>query len=730
MAKVYTVNGAAPGSASSLPDWLTRKRAQKSKGARGAVKEQLESAINVIQSFEFPEASYRVKATRDGHHVLATGVYKPQVKCFDLDQLSQKFERHTDAENVDFVMLSDDWTKSVHLQADRSLELHTQSASHYKTRIPRFGRCVGYHFPSCDVLVGAAGSDVYRLNLDEGRFMTPLALNADGCNALDVNPAHNLLAFGTDAATVEFFDPRARNRVATLQLDSACTALSSRSDGLSLAVGTHAGLTMVYDLRTPHPMARKDQGYGLPVHRVTWLERAPGAGTGALLASADKKVIKLWDRNTPETNFASITPATDINDVHHLPGTGLLLTANEGIPLHAYYIPALGPAPRWCAFLDSLTEELESTNPSTIAAYEDFKFLDKAELARLGLDALLGTPALRPYMHGYFVKLALYDAARIVADPYVYEDARRKKVQQKLDAQADSRIRTSAKSKQVKVNAALAERVSRDEERLEKKRKRKLEEGREEGEGKTKDSLLVDDRFKAVFEDAEFAVDEESREYQLLNPSAAAQKRRKLQRSGESDESESDPAEEDDGEEERDRLRSGLLDSESDPSGSSAGESEDERPARPPTKPDRPARAAPKMVALRADRAGAGGAGSSRDRSAAFGARRQQQKQPHGQRSYTSNGDAEGITFLGKSSRGRVDGPQDFSYIPSGSSSKSKSRERSLGGGKKERFGAGMERGGHEHDEGSGTGKEEERRGRTQRRTGIRSGSRNAFRRL
>ena len=103
-AKVYTVNGASAGSATSLPDWLTRKRAQKSKGRRGAVKEEIAGAINVIQNFEFPEASNRIRVTADGHHALATGTYKPQVKCFDLEQLTQKWERHSDAENVDFVV--------------------------------------------------------------------------------------------------------------------------------------------------------------------------------------------------------------------------------------------------------------------------------------------------------------------------------------------------------------------------------------------------------------------------------------------------------------------------------------------------------------------------------------------------------------------------------------------------------------------------------------------------
>lgn len=102
--KVYTVNGPAAGSSSSLPDWLTRKRASaKGKGKR-AQREQIEGTIELIQGFEFPEASNRIKTTRDGHHAIATGTYKPQMRVWDLDQLSLKFERHSDAENVDFIV--------------------------------------------------------------------------------------------------------------------------------------------------------------------------------------------------------------------------------------------------------------------------------------------------------------------------------------------------------------------------------------------------------------------------------------------------------------------------------------------------------------------------------------------------------------------------------------------------------------------------------------------------
>ena len=362
MVKVYTVNGAAAGSASSLPDWLVRKRAAKAKGKR-AIREHVEGAIELIQHFEFPEASIRIKSTRDGHHAIATGTYKPQMRVWDLDQLALKFERHADVENVDFIVsfcfsfrlctflicilrartqiLSDDWTKTLHLQADRTVELHTQGGFHYRTRIPRFGRALAYHFPSCDALFGASGNEVYRLNLEQGRYLSPLVLGEGsdggagtvaGVNAIDINPAHGLWAFGIDGnGTVEFWDPRSRSSLGVLALPISqlvplgivgktvlpgvdgdispglsVTALASRSDGLSYAVGTSTGHTLLYDIRSRQPFATKDQGYGLPVKRVSWIEGGAKIAGDGLIVSADKKVIKIWDRNN--VRFVCLPP--------------------------------------------------------------------------------------------------------------------------------------------------------------------------------------------------------------------------------------------------------------------------------------------------------------------------------------------------------------------------------------------------------------------------------------
>ncbi|THH00034.1 hypothetical protein EW026_g2434 [Hermanssonia centrifuga] len=767
--KVYTVNGAASGSSSSLPDWLTRKRAIKDKGKRRAIREHVEGTLELIQHFEFPEASNRIKTTRDGHHVVATGTYKPQIRVWDLDQLSLKFERHSDAENVDFIMLSDDWTKSIHLQNDRSVELHTQGGLHYRTRIPRFGRALGYHFPSCDALIVGAGPEVYRLNLEQGRFLNPLLLQDEngeevaGVNTVDTNSAHQLFAFGVEGSgTVQFWDPRSRSRVGLLKLpvsrllptgasfapalpgvednggpSVSVTALASRADGLSYAVGTSTGHTLLYDIRSARPFAIKDQGYGLPVKNVSWIEGGSRVAGDGLVLSADKKVIKIWDRQSPSTNFTSITPAADINDVHHVSGSGIIMLANEGIQMTTYYIPQLGPAPRWCSFLENLTEEME--DQTTRTAYQDYKFVERSELASLGLDHLIGTPALKPYMHGYFLSLQLYDTARLIANPYVYEEHRERVVREKMDKMAETRIRTR-KDAAVKVNKALAEKIRKEEEREKKRaerkaaRKVKAVEGEDEAmavdeqeeEKPTekpiadKVNLLNDPRFKALFENPEFQVDEANREFALLNPSTVAHRDTRGGPANSKGRTKTAVEEEED---ESDKASSDGLGSESDKEGDEdKSESEDSDAAGELWQDDIRARIAARDSGIKARQGD--GRGGQVDKSATFGQRRSAPASKGKSRTQNGGGDSQSYKIS-------ADGGMEYSYIPSGNYADDVDGKQAKGGNpprkRGEVFGAGMEKGGDEPDREMS---ESERKGRTQRRKGMRSGSKNTFRRM
>lgn len=480
----------------SLPDWIARKRRKELKQDADYM-----NRVELIQDFEFSEASNKIKVSPDGQYAMATGTYKPQIHVYDFSNLSLKFDRHTDSENVDFQILSDDWTKSVHLQNDRTIEFHTKGGIHYKTRIPKFGRSLAFNSTNCDLLVAASGNELYRLNLEQGRFLNPYVLDTtEGVNSIELNPVHGLICAGLEDGSVEFWDPRSRQRAAKLfvseQLGESLqvTATTFRNDGLNFACGTSNGKALLYDLRTSTPSIVKDQGYGFEVKKILWIDE--NSADANKIMTADKRIAKVWNRFDGKP-FTSMEPSVDINDIAYVKDSGMFFTANEGIPMHAYYIPNLGPAPKWCSFLDNITEELEEK--PTDSVYSNFRFITRDEVAKLNLTHLIGSNVMRSYMHGYFINTELYDKVNLIANPNSYRDQREREIRKKIEKERESRIRsTGAVTKaKIKVNQELASKLQ---------------------DKQGNEDIVNDNRFAEMFENPEFAVDEESHEYKQLNP--------------------------------------------------------------------------------------------------------------------------------------------------------------------------------------------------------------------
>lgn len=540
---VYTVSGAS--TARPLPDWLARKRKRSLKNDP-----EYANRVELLQDFEFEEASSCIRVSEDGEWVMSTGTYKPQIHTHYLPHLSLSFARHTTTLNHSFILLSNDYTKSLHLQTDRRLEFHTQGGCHYQTRLPRYGRDLVYDRASTEALIPAVGvnadglGEVYRLNLEIGRYMKPYQIEVGGddlttsgggalqggINTGSVNCAaiaeesHNLMAFGTSIGTVEFWDSRSKARVGILGARKGqITALDFDRSGISIATGSSEGIVQLYDLRRPVPILTKDQGYGFPIKTLMHMTTS---SQEKKILSADKRIIKLWDEMDGKA-WTSVEPAVDINSVAWCKNSGMLLTANEGKQQHAFFIPQLGPAPKWCSFLDNMVEEMAEEAPSE--TYDNYKFLEIPELKALNLGHLVGTTnLLRPYMHGYFVANKLYEQAKLIANPYVFEDERNKRVKEKIEKERASRIRGG---KKVKVNQNLVDKVLKRQERREKV---------DETAG-----VLGDSRFGKLFEDEDFAVDERSREFQALNPSTKVgggeeTKQRKVDSEDESSDDEED----------------------------------------------------------------------------------------------------------------------------------------------------------------------------------------------
>lgn len=298
----------------------------------------------------------------DNQFIIAAGTYKPRVKCYEVNNLSVKFERCFDSEVVATEVLSDDYSKMVFLQCDRYIEFHAAHGRHYRLRIPRFGYDMKYHHPSCDLFLVGASSEIFRLNLERGQFLQSLQTNStSSVNRCEVNPEHHLVCVGTQEGTIEAWDPRDKTRCGTLDIAMnvpkfktfpSVTSMKFKN-GLQLGVGTQSGHVLVFDIRAKQPLIVKDHLNQFPIKQIDF---NPSQNA---VYSLDTGIFKVWDETTGKQT-AYIESDSSFNDFCTIPNTGMFFFAQEDVKMLTYYIPSLGPAPRWCSFLDNLTEEIAS----------------------------------------------------------------------------------------------------------------------------------------------------------------------------------------------------------------------------------------------------------------------------------------------------------------------------------------------------------------------------------
>jgi ribosome biogenesis protein ENP2 len=348
-----------------------------------------------------------------------------------------------------------------------------------------------------------------------------------------------------------------------------------------MGVGTAGGLVALYDVRSSKPLHIKEHKHGMPIHTIKF---HPGSGC---VLSSDEKLVKIWKYKATgdlvnignEVSASSVASVERFNYgsngsalgavIANVEGTGkftnfivagdekdsagnrsgLLLCATDQPKVEAYYIPKVGLAPSWCSFLENVTEELEERDlnrdvgPGTSGdvlvkdgqetVFENYKFVSRDDLEKLGVSDLIGTPLLKAYMHGFFMDINLYNKVRAVANPFEYEEYRKKKIKERLEAKRASRIApktsNSGSKKSSSVNPDLAQRLHSKASANTKA-------------GKAAKGILSDDRFGDLFSNPDYHIDEEDENFKLRNPSgvASAATKRKRNEDMDSDEDEAD----------------------------------------------------------------------------------------------------------------------------------------------------------------------------------------------
>ncbi|PON38647.1 Guanine nucleotide-binding protein, beta subunit [Parasponia andersonii] len=165
----------------SIPSWIS----DKNRKVPRRVKQKDQDKVSLLQDLWFETSTSKIKATPDGEYLIASGIYPPQVKVYELSQLSMKFERHLDSEIIDF----------------------------------------------------------------QGRFLSSLTTQSPALNVVSRSKIHGLVACGGDDGSVECFDMRMRSSIGRINAVSPAsgayedvTALEFDGDAdFHMAVGSSAG---------------------------------------------------------------------------------------------------------------------------------------------------------------------------------------------------------------------------------------------------------------------------------------------------------------------------------------------------------------------------------------------------------------------------------------------------------------------------------------------------------
>uniref|UniRef100_A0A914Z8K7 NUC153 domain-containing protein n=1 Tax=Panagrolaimus superbus TaxID=310955 RepID=A0A914Z8K7_9BILA len=496
----------------SIPEWVSSKRRRKLEKQHIGFRR----SIRLIQDFEFPDVATTISLTPNGRYIIAAGVYKPMLRCFDVNELSLKFEHGLDAHALKVLPISEDYSKTIVLEEERFMEIYSNGYRHYRFRLPKFNRDMAFCREASDLFVVGAGNEIYRFNLELGQFLSPMESEAKELNCCVVNDYHQLLLCGTNDGRVEAYDHRDRNRVGSL--DCVLNSLVDYDlegdrgfaqqinsiafkDALTFGVGTSTGHVLLYDLRSTKPLLVKDHQMGLPITKIDFVKE------DGIVLSMDSRMLKFWEEDTGKP-IGAIEPGEPLTEFVRVPESGLLFFAAETQQMLQYFVPSLGPAPKWCYHLESIVEELDTIEAPAI--YDDYKFVTKEHLEEIGLDHLIGTNLLRAHMHGFFIDLRLYNRARTLTQPQAVKSQRRKKLRENMEKESTT-IPTSknANAPKVKANKALAA-------QLQAATLTGTKDKKQQERAKIASKVLTDNRFASLFENTDFNVDEQSDHFKQM----------------------------------------------------------------------------------------------------------------------------------------------------------------------------------------------------------------------
>ena len=491
----------------TLPEFIEESKAKKQSLRYN---EDFRRRMELLHDMQFRGSSSCVAISEDQNFIAASGAYPPEVRIFDLSDLGMKCVRRLDHEIIHTEFLSEDYRKLAMLCADRTIEIHAQYGKHHIVRIPKFGRSLKYDRATCMLYAASSSESIYRLDLEEGTFLAPLVATCGDEKLTHTSMALAplglpLLLGGLDNGLVQCWDTREDSKPVSSLMASVdgCEVrqIAWSGDAMVIACGLDNGVVKGYDVRTNRQaLFEKDHRNDFPVVGLHFVSKS-------VIASADNKSVKIWDTSASEDRqlVGFVESRDKLNGLTFWPNSGLFFTPCDAPRVGTYFAPGVGPAPRWCSFLDTVADELnqqltgKAVDGSEVKqVYEDYVFLTKEQLQALGAEKLIGTSVVKAYMHGFWMDRKVHAKLRDVSEPFRFEQYQQQRVQEEMEKNRPMRmpVRVKAETKGM-VNQRLQKELGEKMARIE---------NRKENVIATK--ILEDSRFSKLWSNTDFEVEE------------------------------------------------------------------------------------------------------------------------------------------------------------------------------------------------------------------------------
>jgi ribosome biogenesis protein ENP2 len=491
----------------TLPEFIEESKAKKQSLRYN---EDFRRRMELLHDMQFRGSSSCVAISEDQNFIAASGAYPPEVRIFDLSDLGMKCVRRLDHEIIHTEFLSEDYRKLAMLCADRTIEIHAQYGKHHIVRIPKFGRSLKYDRATCMLYAASSSESIYRLDLEEGTFLAPLVATCGDEKLTHTSMALAplglpLLLGGLDNGLVQCWDTREDSKPVSSLMASVdgCEVrqMAWSGDAMVIACGLDNGVVKGYDVRTNRQaLFEKDHRNDFPVVGLHFVSKS-------VIASADNKSVKIWDTSASEDRqlVGFVESRDKLNGLTFWPNSGLFFTPCDAPRVGTYFAPGVGPAPRWCSFLDTVADELnqqltgKAVDGSEVKqVYEDYVFLTKEQLQALGAEKLIGTSVVKAYMHGFWMDRKVHAKLRDVSEPFRFEQYQQQRVQEEMEKNRPMRmpVRVKAETKGM-VNQRLQKELGEKMARIE---------NRKENVIATK--ILEDSRFSKLWSNTDFEVEE------------------------------------------------------------------------------------------------------------------------------------------------------------------------------------------------------------------------------